>query len=386
MDYEYAKEKDIKELYDLQLRAFESEAEMINSRNVPALMESYEENRADFINWTFLIKRDDSGKIIGAVRCRENGDHIEIGRVMVAQEHRNRGIATDLMTAVEELTQAKAFELYTCTKSYININLYEKLGYKIYKVEQGPSDLSFAYMRKTLDYDGGAGHKVVVFHVFVHGVDPHFGAEAHSFLSADGGGLLQRPDLAHLGEAVGGVLEGGAHLQGGITADDQHHDQRHHQQAGDHTAADQQALFGALAGLPGSGRLGIGTAGGLSALGSGCLSGGVAGADIDGVGSGAAAGGVGGCEDGSLLGRGAGPGLDRLALLGCGGLRHGGAAVTAEFLVAVERGAAGLASHGWILLFLYLGYIKHFYFIIEHSLKKAIPLFRKGLHFSRDGV
>ena len=151
MDYEYAKEKDIKELYDLQLRAFESEAEMINSRNVPALMESYEENRADFINWTVLIKRDDSGKIIGAVRCRENGDHIEIGRVMVAQEHRNRGIATDLMTAVEELTQAKAFELYTCTKSYININLYEKLGYKIYKVEQGPSDLSFAYMRKTLD-------------------------------------------------------------------------------------------------------------------------------------------------------------------------------------------------------------------------------------------
>ena len=151
MDYEYAKEKDIKELYDLQLRAFESEAEMINSRNVPALMESYEENRADFINWTVLIKRDDSGKIIGAVRCRENGDHIEIGRVMVAQEHRNRGIAADLMTAVEELTQAKAFELYTCTKSYININLYEKLGYKIYKVEQGPSDLSFAYMRKTLD-------------------------------------------------------------------------------------------------------------------------------------------------------------------------------------------------------------------------------------------
>ena len=33
MDYEYAKEKDIKELYDLQLRAFESEAEMINSRS-----------------------------------------------------------------------------------------------------------------------------------------------------------------------------------------------------------------------------------------------------------------------------------------------------------------------------------------------------------------
>ena len=44
--YEIAKEKDIRELFDLQLRAFESEAEMIGSRNVPALMESLEENRS----------------------------------------------------------------------------------------------------------------------------------------------------------------------------------------------------------------------------------------------------------------------------------------------------------------------------------------------------
>ena len=150
-DYEIAKEKDIRELFDLQLRAFESEAEMIGSRNVPALMESFEDNEADFSNWMVLVKKDDSGRIIGAVRFREEGDHIEIGRVMVDKEFRNRGIATRLMTAVEDLTQAKAFELYTCTKSYININMYEKLGYRIYKVEQGDRDLSFAYMRKTLD-------------------------------------------------------------------------------------------------------------------------------------------------------------------------------------------------------------------------------------------
>ena len=70
---------------------------------------------------------------------------------MVAQEYRNRGVAIGLMTAVEELTQAKVFELYTCTKSYININLYEKLGYRTYKEERGDRDLSFAYMRKTID-------------------------------------------------------------------------------------------------------------------------------------------------------------------------------------------------------------------------------------------
>lgn len=148
--YEIAKEKDIRELFDLQLRAFQSEAEMIGSRNVPALMESYEENAADFKNWTVLLKRDVSGRVIGAVRFKNDTDHIEIGRVMVAPEYRNQGIAIGLMTAVEELTQAKSFELYTCTKSYININLYEKLGYETYKIEKGDRDLSFAYMRKTL--------------------------------------------------------------------------------------------------------------------------------------------------------------------------------------------------------------------------------------------
>lgn len=147
-NYEIAQEKDIKELFELQLKAFESEAEMIGSRNVPALMETFEENAADFDNWTVLIKRNEQGHIIGAVRYMTDDDHIEIGRVMVDQEYRNRGVAMSLMRAVEERTQADAFELYTCTKSYINIRLYEKLGYRIYKEEQGNKGLSFAYMRK----------------------------------------------------------------------------------------------------------------------------------------------------------------------------------------------------------------------------------------------
>ena len=147
-DCEIATKKDIKELYDLQLRAFESEAEMIGSRNVPALMETYEHSCEDFDNWTVLVKRNESGKIIGAVRFQPIDDHIEIGRLMVAEEYRNQGMATALMHAVEEVTTASVFELYTCTRSYINIDLYEKLGYRAYKEEKGEEDLSFVYMRK----------------------------------------------------------------------------------------------------------------------------------------------------------------------------------------------------------------------------------------------
>ncbi len=141
---------DIRELYDLQLRAFESEAEMIGSRNVPALLETWEHSLADFDNWTVLVRRDGSGRIVGAVRYRMEDGRVEIGRLMVAPERRRQGVASDLMRAVEERTGARVFELYTCTKSWINLRLYEKLGYRTFREERGEKDLSFAYMRKTL--------------------------------------------------------------------------------------------------------------------------------------------------------------------------------------------------------------------------------------------
>ena len=151
IEYEIAKESDIKELYDLQLRAFESEAEMIGSRSVPALMETFEHSWVDFGNWTVLVTRNDSGKIIGAVRYQNADDIVVIGRLMVAQEYRGQGVAINLMHAIEEVTKGRFFELYTCTKSYININLYEKLGYRAYKEEPGEDGLSFLYMRKIVD-------------------------------------------------------------------------------------------------------------------------------------------------------------------------------------------------------------------------------------------
>lgn len=53
--YEIATSADVRELYELQLHAFESEAEMIGSRSVPVLMETYEHSLADFGNWTVLV-------------------------------------------------------------------------------------------------------------------------------------------------------------------------------------------------------------------------------------------------------------------------------------------------------------------------------------------
>ena len=75
--------RDVPELYRLQLLAFESEAEMIGSRNVPALLETESENAADFKNWDVLKIVNDHGEIIAAIRYRLLKDMIEVGRLMV---------------------------------------------------------------------------------------------------------------------------------------------------------------------------------------------------------------------------------------------------------------------------------------------------------------
>lgn len=139
---------DIAELYELQLLAFESEAAMIGSREVPALLETAAENERDFASWVTLKLIDESGKALGAVRYRQAGEVIEVGRLMIHPEHRGRGLAQSLLLAVEQANPGRTMELYTCTKSWINIRLYEKMGYEPFKQVTEDSGLSFVYMRK----------------------------------------------------------------------------------------------------------------------------------------------------------------------------------------------------------------------------------------------
>lgn len=143
-----ADKNDIPELYRLQLLCFESEAEIIGSRMVPALMETEEENAVDFDNWTTLKLINDDNAIIGAIRYRHKENMIDVGRLMVHPDYRKRGLAQKLLAEVDAAYQDKTKELYTCTKSWINIRLYEKMGYVKFEEHKEESGLSFVYMRK----------------------------------------------------------------------------------------------------------------------------------------------------------------------------------------------------------------------------------------------
>ena len=140
--------QDIPVLYDLQLLAFESEAEMIGSRDVPALLESREHHRQDFPNWITLKLVTEEGAIVGAIRYRPDGDRIDVGRLMVHPDYRRRGLAQQMLTKVDRACAGTVRELYTCTKSWINLRLYEKMGYRPVKEVTEASGLSFVYMRK----------------------------------------------------------------------------------------------------------------------------------------------------------------------------------------------------------------------------------------------
>lgn len=139
---------DASELYELQLLAFETEAEMIGSRDVPALQQSREDHRADFFNWTTLKLVDDTNKIRGAIRFRPCGEVMEVGRLMTHPDCRRMGLAQILLSEVDRLCPLETKELYTCTKSWTNIRLYEKMGYRAFREVMEDSGLSFVYMRK----------------------------------------------------------------------------------------------------------------------------------------------------------------------------------------------------------------------------------------------
>lgn len=143
-----ASRSDIQELYDLQLLSFESEAEMIGNRDIPALQETKDEFEKDFSNWITFKLIDRKNTIIGAIRCKKACEAVEIGRLMVHPEHRRKGLAQRMLKKIEELYPKTQKELYTCTKSWANIKLYEKSGYRAYKERADKSGQTFVYMKK----------------------------------------------------------------------------------------------------------------------------------------------------------------------------------------------------------------------------------------------
>ena len=143
-----ADHKDLDEILRLQYLAYQSEAALFGTDNIPPLKQTLDEVIAEYEKGIILKLVTDDNVIIGSVRAREENKTVYIGKLMVHPEHRHKGYGTRLLTEIEKCFTCERYELFTSTRSVDNIRLYEKNGYKEYKREALNNELIFVYMQK----------------------------------------------------------------------------------------------------------------------------------------------------------------------------------------------------------------------------------------------
>ena len=143
-----AKNEDLEEILALQYLAYQSEARLFGSMDIPPLKQTIEEVCDEYEKGTILKAVDDAGTIIGSVRAYQENRTVYIGKLMVHPNMQKQGLGTKLLLAIEQEYPNQKYELFTSTKSISNIRLYEKLGYKIFKEETVYEELQFVYLQK----------------------------------------------------------------------------------------------------------------------------------------------------------------------------------------------------------------------------------------------
>lgn len=144
-----ADHSDLQEILQLQYLSYQSEAALFGTQDIPPLKQTLDEVSREYQDGIILKMTDDTGKIIGSIRAKEDNGTIYIGKLMVHPQHRYQGYGTKLLEEIERYFPNKRYELFTSTRSTANITRYQKMGYKIFKHKVINSDLTFVYLEKS---------------------------------------------------------------------------------------------------------------------------------------------------------------------------------------------------------------------------------------------
>ncbi len=148
MNISCASYEDLKEILDLQYVAYQSEADLFGTRDIPPLKQTLEDVQEEFRSRTILKMTDDSNTIVGSVRAIEKDGTVFIGKLMVHPRYQGRGYGSKLLKSIEERFPGRRYELFTSTRSIDNIRLYNKHGYKEFDRKEITDELIFVYMEK----------------------------------------------------------------------------------------------------------------------------------------------------------------------------------------------------------------------------------------------
>ena len=153
---EQAKVEDASSILNLQKKAYQTEAEIYQDWNIPPLNQTLDELKGEFKDQCILkaVMNTEKNylKTVGSVRAIEEGDVIQIGRLMVDPEFQGLGIGKKLLDAIERIYPERRLELFTGHLSLDNLRLYQKLGYVFFKEKQIHQNLKFIYLYKLSAY------------------------------------------------------------------------------------------------------------------------------------------------------------------------------------------------------------------------------------------
>lgn len=140
---------DAGEVLTIQRAAFVSEALIYGSADMPALTQTLEELEAELADAGGWVARV-NGRLVGAIRTRQDDDLLLIGRIAIAPDIQGHGIGQRLLEAAEKHSSATEAELFTGSLSEANIALYKRCGYtETQRVDQSDG-IEEVYMRKRL--------------------------------------------------------------------------------------------------------------------------------------------------------------------------------------------------------------------------------------------
>ena len=135
LDLRLAVPADAEQLLTLQRAAWVSEAIDNEMLPLPALIETLDQVRADLGAWTTWMLYA-GPRLVGSVRGKrveDNPQTWDIGRLMVAEDLRGRGLGRVLLeqieaTAPEDVTR---YTLFTGARSLGNLRRYKRAGYRV---------------------------------------------------------------------------------------------------------------------------------------------------------------------------------------------------------------------------------------------------------------
>ena len=104
---------DLQEILNLQYLAYQSEAALFRSKDIPPLKQTLDDLMDEYEKGIVLKAVTEEEIIIGSVRAYENEGTVYIGKLMVYPDYRRQGYGSKLLTEIEKCYTGKRYELFT---------------------------------------------------------------------------------------------------------------------------------------------------------------------------------------------------------------------------------------------------------------------------------